>query len=121
MKNIRILYCLTLTALLSAAGCIGPKSPPNPLVGWQVLRPEHGEKLDRRIIDDYRDYIQKNLTGKGYFIDENAIWFLKDGTGQHAVTIEIPSNGVWLEHVLIYDKENNRVKVIKYANGRYRS
>ena len=45
----------------------------------------------------------------------------EDGNGQHAIRIEIPLNGTWWEHVLIYNKNNTRIKVIKYANGHYAS
>jgi hypothetical protein len=41
--------------------------------------------------------------------------------GQHAVKIEIPLNGAYSEHVLFYDKENKRIKVIVYSGGRYAS
>ncbi len=48
---------------------------------------------------------------------------LEDGTGQHAVSIEIfekHKNASW-HYVLIYDKENKRMRVIKYGYTRYMS
>jgi len=39
-----------------------------------------------------------------------------DGTGRHALDIKINVNGSWRDHLLIYDRENKRVKVIKFQN-----
>ena len=76
-------------------------------------------KLDPVIAEDCQNYIQKlsqeeknSVQVSGYF---------KDGTGQHAVQIEIALDGTWWEHVPIYDKNNKRVRTIKYVAGHYRS
>jgi ligand-binding SRPBCC domain-containing protein len=45
----------------------------------------------------------------------------ENSAGQHAVKIETPVNGVYWEHVLIYDQNNKRIKTLKYFGGRYRS
>lgn len=52
------------------------------------------------------------------------IEFFEDGTGQHAVTFESYSDagiigGTSWEYVLIYDKNNKRVKTIRYVTGYY--
>lgn len=52
-----------------------------------------------------------------YWIDR--MTFFQDGTGQHAVKIEIPWKGTYWNYVLIYDKENKRIKKIKYSSGHY--
>ena len=46
----------------------------------------------------------------------------EDGTGQHAVRIEVDIEGknAWY-HILFYDKDSKRTKVIKYFKGRYMS
>jgi hypothetical protein len=81
-----------------------------------------GYHLDQRIIDDYQAYIntmppeERDLAK-----DKFSQLFGEDGTGQHAVEISIPLHGTWWKHVLIYDKTNQRLKVIKYASGRYSS
>jgi hypothetical protein len=93
----------------------------DPLEGWKLLIDRESEKLDQAVKDDYRAYIQKFLSKKHYYIDDSNIWFFENKTGEHAVKIEIPSNGTWLAYVLIYDKENKRIKVIKSKTGRYRS
>jgi len=70
-------------------------------------------------MDDYQDYIQKLSFEERRSI--GVIHFLEDGTGQHAVRFEIALNGTDWAHILIYDRENKRIKVIKYASGRYSS
>ena len=58
-------------------------------------------------------YIKK-LHPEHHYIGD--ISFFEDGTGQHAVSIEVfklGANASW-RHVLFYDKENRRTKVIKY-------
>jgi hypothetical protein len=49
--------------------------------------------------------------------------FYEDGAGQHAVEfVAFPpdENATW-NYVLIYDKENKRIKEIKYGYTRYQS
>jgi len=46
---------------------------------------------------------------------------INDGAGQHAVQIEVALNGKWWRHILVYDKNNKRIKTIKYSPGHYRS
>jgi hypothetical protein len=115
-KVSRLAVYILMMVVICGPGCVSPTPVPDPLAGWKV---ELNHRPDQTIVKDYQDYIQETLSGKGYFIDENNIWFFKDGSGQHAIKIEIPLNGVWREHVLIYDKDNKRIKVIKYAGGRY--
>jgi hypothetical protein len=121
MNTTRFTFCILLAAILWGAGCAAPKPALDPLAGWKVLLTRDSEKLNQAITDDYRDYIQKLPPEERKFVDDNNIWFYEDGTGQHAVRIEIGLNHTWWEHVLIYDKENKRIKVIKYPNGRYAS
>jgi hypothetical protein len=45
----------------------------------------------------------------------------EDGTGQHAVEIRIGLDATNWRHILIYDKNDNRIKTIKYADGHYAS
>ena len=95
------------------AGCV---STTNPLVGWKV---DFNHEPDQVIVIDYQNYIQKLPPDEKKFAYPNH--FYEDGMGQHAVQIEIPLNGTWWEHVLIYDKDNKRIKTIKYSSGSYRS
>jgi len=116
MKIIQFTVCFLLATFLCGFGCSSPKPTPDPLAGWQKA---YGEEPNQIIEKDYQDYIhtlspdeQKYARVSGYY---------KDGTGQHAVQIEIPLNGTWWFHVLIYDKDNKRIKTIKYSSGGYSS
>ena len=91
----------------------------NPIAGWKVLYSRDYEKLDKAIVDDYHDYIQK-LPAKARN-GMGPIFFYEDGTGQHAVAIETGWNGTDWIYVLIYDKNNKRVSVVKYSPGYYMS
>lgn len=99
-------------ALVWSVGC----ATPNPLAGWKV---NFDHDLDQTIVKDYQDYIEKLPPKEKKFAYLNHTF--ENGTGQHAVQIEIPLNGTWWEHVLIYDKDNKRIKTIKYSPGGYRS
>jgi hypothetical protein len=121
MNITRFTFCILLTAIFWVTGCAAPKPSPNPLAGWKVCGSQDYNKIDTAIRDDYRGYIQKLPPDERKFVDDNFIDFFQDEAGQHAVKIEIPLNGTWWEHVLIYDKDNKRIKTIKYSTGHYAS
>jgi hypothetical protein len=101
-------------------GCATPAH--NPLSGWTGgLSLYQGGHTDGAITTDYQSYIQKLPLQESQFITKFDIKFYEDRTGQHAVEISIPLNGTWRMHVLIYDKDDKRIKVIKYIGGEYRS
>jgi hypothetical protein len=108
-------------ALLCGAGCSTPRPVLDPKEGWKVLFSKEVEKVSQAIKDDYRDYIDKNLAPKHYFIDDEAIWFYEDAAGRHAVQIHIPINGRYWDYYLFYNKDNRRTDVVKHSGGRYRS
>jgi hypothetical protein len=135
MKKIPILsasyFWLALAlsiALVSGCSCSAPKPTPDPLAGW-TFKPFPGSELppfanntnhlDKAIIDDYQDFITNNkliLFGAmgGYF---------EDGNGQHAVEFTAfppDSNSTW-NYVIIYNKENKRIKLIKYGYRQFQS
>src|SRR5580698_11606395 len=112
MKIIQFIFCFLLTAIVLVAGCATQKPTPDPLTGWKILGGNHYDKIDKSIVDDYQDYIRKLPAEESYYAKGSAVWFFEDGTGQHAVKIEIPLNGAYSEHVLFYDKNNIRTKVI---------
>jgi hypothetical protein len=91
------------------------------LAGWRYCRNQDPAAFDEAIRDDYQDYIQKLPPGERYFVQGGETSFFEDGTGKHAVKIEIPLNGTWHDHILIYDRGNRRAKVFKYLDGRYAS
>jgi hypothetical protein len=106
--------------LVCGAGCVSTPKGLDPKDGWKDLLSRE-VNLSQAIKDDYQDYIQKELIAKHYAVHDYNVWFYEDGTGQHAVKISLPINGTYREHVLVYDKDNKRIKLIRYNGGRYRS
>ena len=106
---------ILMAACVGTGGCVSSR---NPLKDWSPCR---SDAVNESVKVDYHDYIKKDLLPKNYFINESNIWFYQNGTGQHAVRIEIPADGIWLERVLIYSKNGERLRVIKYSAGHYRS
>ena len=118
MKITQFIFSFLLVIFLCGFGCSSSKPTPDPLAGWQKA---YGEDPDQAIEKDVQDYIQ-NLPPKqkGYIGTQ---FFYKDGNGQHAVSIEIfegNKNASW-QHLLIYDKEDKRIKVIRYGHIKYQS
>ena len=106
-------------AIIFGCRCATSKPTPDPLAGWTMLLSEDYEKLDNSITRDYHNYIDKLPDGEKKFV--GPIQFYEDGTGQHAVRIEIALDGTDWAHVLFYNKANIRIKVIKFVSGHYRS
>ena len=106
-----------------------PESPPRePLKGWTFKpfpgweTPPYGHNtnhLDQTIVDDYEGFIKE----KKLFLSGAITGFYEDGTGQHAVQFEAfpPSENATWQYVLIYDKENKRIKTIRCNYHRYMS
>ena len=118
MNITRFTYCILLAASVCWTGCEMFASHTNPIAGW------HSSSLvnfqsNKVISADYQDYIN-NLPHE-LRIGVGPMDYFEDGTGQHAVMVEIDQNGTDWAHVLIYDKDNKRVKVYKYVAGHYRS
>ena len=109
-----------MTIMFFATGCGTPKPGPDPLEGWNLLS-QDPNKLDGAIRADYRDYIQKLPAEERRYVQDFNIRFVADGTGRHAVRISIPDKGIWWEHILIYDQNNQRVQAIKRISGYYQS
>jgi hypothetical protein len=128
MKIIQFAVYFLLAMFLCGFGCSSFKPTPDPLASW-TFKPFPGDELppyghntnhlDKVIIDDYQSFINTNkLIGGG-----GPAGFYEDGTGQHAVEfVAFPpgENATW-NYVLIYNKENQRIKVIKYGYTRYQS
>lgn len=105
-------FSLALCAMvISGCSCSAPKPAPDPLAGFHAA---YG-KVSQSIVSDYQNYIKtlspderKFMVGTEYF---------EDGAGQHAVKITIGLNHSNWRHVLIYDKDDKRIKTIKYVSG----
>jgi hypothetical protein len=89
-------------------------------VGWKKYDTSTGYPVDKAITADCQAYIN-TLPKKERELAKEFQLFCDDGKGQHAIEISIPLDGTWWKHVLIYDKTNKRVKVIKYRSGYYSS
>ena len=118
MKITQFIFSFLLVMFLCGFGCSSSKPAPDPLAGFHVSSLGNLDS-NKAITDDYKDYIQKLSPEERKFIGYTE--YFEDGTGQHAVKITIGLNGTVWEHVLIYDKDNKRIKTIKYSNGGYRS
>jgi hypothetical protein len=114
MEKINRLIFSFLLAAIVWAGCATQK--PDPLAGWQMA---FKEEPNQTVEKDYQDYIHTLSLAEQQHA--GPIFYFKDGTGQHAVQIRIGINGTSWEHVLIYDKDGKRIKIIKYVSGRYAS
>lgn len=110
-----VLACLPMFIL--AAGC-ATKPHSDPLAGWNFSSLSNLYS-NKAVSEDYQDYLKKLSSNEKDFV--GAVDFFEDGTGQHAVGIKVGAGGTWWEHILIYDKDNKRIKVIKYRNGGYQS
>ena len=117
-KHFRLISPILLAVLVCTAGCATQK--PNPLAGWKFCFSQDPKNLGPAIMADYQDYIQKlSPKDRSHIGGFNTF---EDGTGQHAIMIEIfvTGNTSWHD-ALIYDKENKRIKVIKYGYRRVMS
>jgi hypothetical protein len=116
IKNCTNYLWLTPLALYAALFCItGCVTHPDPLAGWKPA----SQNPDQAIVSDYQDYLQKLPPEDRRYA--GPVEYYEDGMGQHAVLINIGLNGIAWEHILIYDKNNRRIKTTKYASGHYRS
>ncbi len=89
---------------------------PDPLAGWHFYS---RTKVSEAITIDYKSYIDQLPAKERKYVGD--ISFFENDYSQHAVKIEIGLNGVWIEHVIIYDKYDKRMKTVRYSNGRYAS
>jgi hypothetical protein len=117
LRAMLVLACVHLLA--GAIGFEMARTDPNPLIGWRctgmafvlgnaLTWPEEGlPPQPKAIKDDYQDFVKKLPTRMGhsesYWIDEVCVF--EDGTGRHAVDIEIQLDRPW-HYALFYDKNN---------------
>jgi len=114
--GIAVALCMMV---ISGCSCSAPKPTPptpDPLAGWQKV---YNHDPDPVIEKDYKDYIHTLSPEEQKFATFD--YYYEDGTGQHAVLITVGLNHTDWRHVLIYDKDNKRIKTIKYAAGDYHS
>src|SRR4051794_38859905 len=120
MKLQRLQSLLLIQVLVLVAGC-AHRIQPNPLEGWKGLGSEYRIScpFGREVVDNYKNYIQTLPAVERAGIDTFNINFFERGDHMRAVGISVSVNGIRWEHILIYNQDNLRVKVIKYASGKY--
>jgi hypothetical protein len=116
MNLIRILFSLPAAFII---GCAAPKPASNPLVGWTYCFSGNPIRSNETVKADYQGYIEQLSRAEKNNI--GSIDLFGDETGQHAARIVVNLNGTRWAHILFYDQQNKRTKVIKYATGMYRS
>jgi hypothetical protein len=122
MKIARLLFCVLLAAFVCGLGCTSTR--PDPLAGWTFHAfegfemPPYGHNHyhnPQAISDDYDAYLKQN----GFFTVGALTGLYEDGTGQHAARFQAGKDGTYWDCILIYDKDNKRIKVIKHIDGHY--
>lgn len=108
-------FLVLMATFVFGFGCNTSKPMPDPLAGWKMDFGATNPVIEK----DYQDYIQKLSPEEKKSVNVNG--YFNDGAGQHAVRITIGVNGRWWRHILIYDKNNKRIKTIKEATGYYAS
>jgi hypothetical protein len=122
MNLTRISLCISLVALVCSTGCIPVAVHPmqvfsrhsNPIEGWKSVN--FKEKPSPAIEKDYHDFL--NYERPPGFVGA-IIGYLEDGNGNHAISIEIGNNGTYRTCVLIYDRNDKRIRKVKYISGHY--
>ena len=115
ISSSKIFVCTFVVVLTFAFGCYPSKPTPDPLEGFHVAgKFDPDSNSNKAINEDSKNYIQtlspkeRDMAGREFFEDDN---------GRHAVRIYYTLNDNNWVHVLIYDKNNHRIKAIKYVSG----
>jgi hypothetical protein len=128
MKLMRLFASLLpLLAFVLLTGCASSGPPPDPLAGWtfrmfDYFAPpdqQHHYHLSKAITEDAQNYIKEhNLKPYGMITG-----FHENAEGDRAVDfVAFPDSerSSW-HYILIYNKNNERIKVIKYDHRSYTS
>jgi hypothetical protein len=136
MKNTRFTFCILALIAILAGGCVGPKPVSDPMSGLTRL-PDRDQPyvmgglwpdVDKSVIEDCQSFVH-SLKVEGYYITDDQFCLFQNKSGQLVGLIEVQSTNnppssdqlshtsEHLIHVLIYDKNNKRIKVIKYRTG----
>jgi hypothetical protein len=114
-KSMMLSFGVFIITFALGFGCNSSNQKPNPLAGWQIDFKPPAPAIEK----DSKDYMEKLPPEEKKYAGWGNNY--KDGTGQHAVVIEIDLKPNAWYHVLIYDKDDKRLKVIKYIDHQFRS
>ena len=120
-KTINLLLLVLALSTVTIFGCRCSTAKTDPLAGWTYLLHTGHSHFDKTVVKDYWDYIHNLSPDESRLVDGDSINEYEDSSGNHAVKIEIPVNGTWWEHVIIYDRNNKLINNIKKATGYYAS
>jgi hypothetical protein len=84
---------------------------PTELKGWKAT-----SLLDKAVITDYNAYIESLPPAERERVAD--VRYFNDGAGQNAVAITVNGQDAPWTHVLVYDKQNKRLRVSKQAQGK---
>ena len=89
----------------------------SPIRGYEAISDDTQEFVNKLPVDRVPDYCGGGTRRWCYWITSMTLF--EDGTGQHAVSFEIPRHGTRWGYVIIYDKSNKRIKAVRYVMGYY--
>jgi len=116
MRIRHVAFIIVVFVLVVSCGCSAFRYRSDPLAGWKR---DIGHDSDPAIKEDYQNYISAlSLTERN---SVGGFTYFQDDTGKHAVRFETGIRWTSWAHVLIYDKNNKRIKVIKYVKGHFLS
>jgi hypothetical protein len=90
MTVTRAVSCLLSAALFCVLGCTTSKPTPNALAGWRTA---WKEQPDQAVERDFQQYVQ-SLPPEEKMASKPGS-YLEDGTGQHALVLEVAVKGTW--------------------------
>ena len=114
MDTMRLSFLWMLLAW--SAGCASQPTF-DALKDFQPYPSRNPAQMSAAIAADYESYIYKLPAEEKRRVFSNNISYYWSANGQKAVKISVPNDGTWREHVLIYNLNNERIKVHKYEIG----
>jgi hypothetical protein len=116
-------FFLLLALLVLAGGCA--TTGRDTLEGWKDLGSAYvlkGCPFGQTIKDDYQSFNQRLSPYERRSVDDIWIEFYEGTDRRRAVKITTLGKGIigeiWWNHILIYDSDNKRIKMIRYKSGR---
>ena len=115
--------CFVALAAIIVCTCYGCATyHVSPLKNWRGITTFDHAPVPDAIRQDALAYFQTMPPGERPPTDDlGMVTYLEDGTGQHAVVVDAPRDGERWQYALIYDRNNWRVKVLRYSVGSYQS